>query len=72
MAKIQILFMEECKMVDGYTLLIMNGLATITRVPERHKKDVTYKLAVLGVDGFNNPISDEERQAIMDAHENAA
>ena len=38
-------------MVEGYTILIMNGLATIDRVPVRHKTDVLANLKVLGLDG---------------------
>lgn len=57
-------------MVDGYVILITNGIANITRVPTKHKEDVIYKLAVLGVDGYNNKISDEERQRIMNKYEN--
>lgn len=64
--------LEECKMVDGYVLLITNGISNISRVPTKHKDAVTYKLAVLGVDGQNNQISDETRQEIIDAYENAA
>lgn len=64
--------LEECKMVDGYVLLITNGISNISRVPTKHKDAVTYKLAVLGVDGQNNQISDEARQEIIDAYENAA
>ena len=66
------LILEECKMVEGYVLLITNGISNISRVPTKHKDAVTYKLAVLGVDGQNNSISDEERQKIIDAYENAA
>lgn len=49
--KIQLIRMERCKMVEGYTILIMNGLATIDRVPVRHKTDVLANLKVLGLDG---------------------
>lgn len=43
-------------MVNGYVILIMNGLATIERVPSRHKDDVLAKLNSLGLDGYGNPL----------------
>lgn len=32
----------------------LNGVTNISRVPTKHKDAVTYKLAVLAVDGQNN------------------
>lgn len=43
-------------MVEGYTILIMNGLATIDRVPARHKEAVLANLKTLGLDGYGNPL----------------
>ena len=54
--KIKLIRMERCKMVNGYTILIMNGLATIDRVPSRHKADVLANLKVLGLDGNGNAL----------------
>lgn len=64
--------LEAEKMVDGYVLLITNGISNVSRVPKQHKDAVLYKLAVLAVDGYNKQITDEARQAIIDAYENAA
>lgn len=64
--------LEAEKMVDGYVLLITNEISNISRVPAKHKDAVIYKLAVLGVDGYNNQISDEVRQEIIGTYENAA
>ena len=55
-AKIKLILLEELKMVEGYTILIMNGLATIDRVPVRHKEAVLENLATLGLDGYGNSI----------------
>lgn len=48
--------LEELQMVEGYTILIMNGLATIDRVPARHKEAVLENLSTLGLDGYGNSI----------------
>lgn len=55
--------MERLKMVEGYTILIMNGLATIERVPTRHKEAVLSNLETLGLDGYGNPLPIEEPTA---------
>ena len=46
-------------MVNGYTILIMNGRTTIDMVPARHKQDVLDNLAALGLDGYGNPLVEE-------------
>lgn len=46
-------------MVDGYVILIMNDLATIERVPARHKEAVLAKLTALGLDGYGNALVEE-------------
>lgn len=51
--------MERLRMVEGYTILIMNGLATIDRVPARHKVDVLANLKTLGLDGYGNKLPEE-------------
>ncbi len=50
-ARLKLMSTEECRMIEDYTILIMSGLATISRVPARHK-DVD--LATLGLDSFNS------------------
>lgn len=49
-------------MIEGYTILIMNGLATIDRVPARHKANVLKNLKSLGLDGYGEklPVEDSE------------
>ena len=46
-------------MVDGYVLLITNGLATIDRVPTKLQAQVMVKLTVLGLDGYGSPNAGE-------------
>jgi len=59
--------MEECRMIEGYTILIMNGLATISRVPVRYKEAVLANLATLGVDGAGKPIKDQSEKTQAEA-----
>lgn len=47
-------------MVNGYTILIMNNLATIDRVPAIHKQAVLDNLRTLGLDGYGKPIPEEK------------
>lgn len=61
-AKIKLILLEECKMVEGYTILIMNGLATIERVPARHKDAVLTNLEALGLDGYGNALNTETNE----------
>ena len=58
-ATIKLNRMERCNMVEGYTILIMNGLATIDRVPARHKDAVLANLKALGLDGYGNRLPEE-------------
>lgn len=60
--KIQLILLEECKMVEGYTILIMHGRATIERVPARHKEAVLANLEALGLDGYGNPLNTENEE----------
>lgn len=60
--KIQLILLEECKMVEGYTILIMNGLATIARVPARHKEAVLANLEALGLDGNGKAVNNETNE----------
>lgn len=50
---------EVIYMVDGYVLLITNGLATIDRVPTKLKAQVMVKLTVLGLDRYGSPNAGE-------------
>lgn len=59
--KIQLLRLERCNMIEGYTILIMNGLATIDRVPVRHKESVLDNLTNLGLDGYGNQLQPIEQ-----------
>lgn len=49
-------------MIDGYVLLIMHGVSTITRVPAKHKEAVLVKLTALGLDGYGNLLPTDKDQ----------
>ncbi|MGE8004226.1 CD1375 family protein [Lysinibacillus sp. NPDC093216] len=61
-ARLKLTFMEECRNIEGYTILIMNGLATINRVPVRYKEAVLANLGMLGLNGDGKPIKEQSKK----------